>query len=117
VPSGRRAASDQLVAHAGDQEALEPAVPIGNPERGVARTGELSGTVDQPLQHLVHRQLGGHRQYSVADRLERGALPSVHVIEDKPATFASVPRHWFWTQVAIIGFVLAGIVIAITRLA
>jgi hypothetical protein len=39
------------------------------------------------------------------------------VIDDKPATFSSVPRHWFWTQVAIIVFVLAGMVIAITRLA
>jgi hypothetical protein len=27
-----------------------------------------------------------------------------------------MPRHWFWTQVAIIVFVLAGMVIAITRL-
>jgi hypothetical protein len=30
---------------------------------------------------------------------------------------ASMPRLWFWTQVAIFVFVLAGIVIAITRLA
>jgi hypothetical protein len=28
-----------------------------------------------------------------------------------------MPRFWFWTQVAIVLFVLAGIVIAITRLA
>jgi hypothetical protein len=28
-----------------------------------------------------------------------------------------MPRHWFWTQVAIIVFVLAGMVIAITKLA
>jgi hypothetical protein len=28
-----------------------------------------------------------------------------------------VPRLWFWTQVLICVFVLAGIVIAITRLA
>jgi hypothetical protein len=27
-----------------------------------------------------------------------------------------MPRHWFWTQIAIIVFVLAGMVIAITRL-
>jgi len=27
-----------------------------------------------------------------------------------------VPRHWFWTQVAIVVFVLAGMVIAITKL-
>jgi hypothetical protein len=28
-----------------------------------------------------------------------------------------MPRHWFWTQVLIIIFVLAGMVIAITKLA
>jgi len=28
-----------------------------------------------------------------------------------------VPRHWFWTQVAIVVFTLAGMVIAITKLA
>jgi len=27
-----------------------------------------------------------------------------------------MPRHWFWTQAAIIVFVLAGMVIAITKL-
>jgi hypothetical protein len=29
----------------------------------------------------------------------------------------AMPRHWFWTQVAIVVFVIAGIVIAITKLA
>jgi hypothetical protein len=29
----------------------------------------------------------------------------------------SMPRLWFWTQALIVLFVLAGIVIAITRLA
>jgi hypothetical protein len=29
----------------------------------------------------------------------------------------AVPRHWIWMQVAILVFVLAGMVIAITRLA
>jgi len=28
-----------------------------------------------------------------------------------------MPRHWFWTQVAILVFVLAGMVIAIAKLA
>jgi hypothetical protein len=28
-----------------------------------------------------------------------------------------MPRHWFWAQVLIVVVVLAGIVIAITRLA
>jgi hypothetical protein len=29
----------------------------------------------------------------------------------------TVPRHWIWMQVAIVVFVLAGMVIAITKLA
>jgi hypothetical protein len=29
----------------------------------------------------------------------------------------SMPRHWFWMQVAIVVFVLAGMVIAVTKLA
>jgi hypothetical protein len=29
----------------------------------------------------------------------------------------SMPRHWIWMQVAILVFVLAGMVIAITKLA
>jgi hypothetical protein len=29
----------------------------------------------------------------------------------------AVPRHWFWMQVAIVVFVVAGMVIAITKLA
>ena len=33
------------------------------------------------------------------------------------ASVEAVPRYWFWTQVAIVVFVLAGIVIAITKLA
>jgi hypothetical protein len=29
---------------------------------------------------------------------------------------AAMPRHWYWTQVAIIVFVVAGMIIAIVRL-
>jgi hypothetical protein len=29
----------------------------------------------------------------------------------------AVPRHWIWMQIAILVFVLAGMVIAITKLA
>jgi hypothetical protein len=32
-------------------------------------------------------------------------------------TSGEMPRHWFWTQVVILVCVLAGMVIAITRLA
>jgi len=28
-----------------------------------------------------------------------------------------VPRHWLWTQILVVLFVLAGMVIAITKLA
>jgi hypothetical protein len=30
---------------------------------------------------------------------------------------SAVPRHWLWMQVALLVFVLAGMVIAITKLA
>jgi hypothetical protein len=29
----------------------------------------------------------------------------------------AMPRHWMWTQAAIVVFVLAGMIIAITKLA
>jgi hypothetical protein len=32
-------------------------------------------------------------------------------------SFARVPRHWIWTQAVIMVFLIASIVIAITRLA
>jgi len=34
-----------------------------------------------------------------------------------PLALDQVPRHWFWMQIAIIVFTLAGMVIAITKLA
>jgi hypothetical protein len=34
-----------------------------------------------------------------------------------PLAFTLVPRHWLWIQAAIVVFVLAGMVIAITKLA
>jgi hypothetical protein len=34
-----------------------------------------------------------------------------------PATVQSVPRFWIWLQVLVVVFVVAGMVIAITRLA
>jgi len=33
-----------------------------------------------------------------------------------PLAFRVVPRHWLWMQIAIVVFVLAGMVIAITKL-
>jgi hypothetical protein len=33
------------------------------------------------------------------------------------ASLSGVPLHWFWMQVLIVVFVLAGMVIAITKLA
>ena len=37
--------------------------------------------------------------------------------EERSTTVCGVPRHWIWMQVAILVFVLAGMVIAITKLA
>jgi hypothetical protein len=37
--------------------------------------------------------------------------------EDRPLAFSSVPRHWIWMQAAILVLVLAGMVIAIAKLA
>ena len=41
---------DQLVAHPGRDEALERALAVGDPERGVARAAELARGVHEPLQ-------------------------------------------------------------------
>ena len=102
---------DQLVAHPRHQEAAKAAVAVGDPERRVVRAGELARAVDQPLEHLVDRQLGGHGEHRVADRLERGTQRIGHVAHNR-----AMPRLWIWTQVAIVVFVAAGIVIAITKL-
>ena len=45
----------QLVAHPRDEEPAESTLPVGNPQRRVARAGELPGTLDEPLQDLLHR--------------------------------------------------------------
>ena len=44
---------DQLVAHPGDQKAPESAAPVRDPERRIARAGELARRVHEPLQYLV----------------------------------------------------------------
>ena len=105
---------DQPVAHAGDEEPPEAPVAVGNPERGVPRAGQLPGRVDEPLQDLVDRQLRGHGENGVADGLQRWAQRLGHRLDD---SFRRVPRYWFWLQVLIIVFVVAGMVIAITKLA
>ena len=61
---------DQLVAHARGEEAAEAPVAVGQPERGVARARQLARGVHEPLEHLLHRQLGGHAQHGVAHSLE-----------------------------------------------
>jgi hypothetical protein len=70
--------------------------------------------LDQTLEHFLHGQLSGNRQHRVADRLQRWTQPLRHRQHD---SFAAVPRIWLWTQVAILVFVLAGMAIAITKLA
>ncbi len=104
---------DQLIAHAGHEEPAESALPIRDAERGVSRSGQLPRAVDEPLQDLVDRQLRCDGQDRVADGLQRGAERLRHAAHD---SFADVPRLWFWTQVLIVVFVLAGMVIAITKL-
>jgi hypothetical protein len=41
----------------------------------------------------------------------------MRTIDGPTASVTGVPRHWVWMQIAIIVFVLAGMVIAITKLA
>ena len=77
---------DQLVAHARGEEAAEAALAVGQPERRVARAGELARAVDEPLQDLVDRELGGDGEHRVADRPQRRAeavLPWVVVHPDE----------------------------------
>ena len=102
---------DQPVAHPRHQEAAEAAVAVGDPERRVVGCGELARGVDEALQHLVHRELGGHGEHGVADRFQRGTQRIGHLAHNR-----AMPRLWIWAQVAIIVCVAAGIVIAITKL-
>ena len=108
---------DQLIAHPRDQKPPEPTLSVRDAERGVARGRQLARGVHKPLQHLIDRQLRGDGQDRVADRPERGALALRHGADDRPATVRRMPRHWIWLQVILLVFILAGMVIAITKLA
>ena len=46
-------------------------------------------------------------------RARPGAAPG----DVRDASVRWMPRHWFWTQVAIVVCVLVGMIIAITKLA
>ncbi len=87
VLAGQRAEGrDQLVAHPRGEEAAEAADAVGEAERGIPRAGELAGAVDEPLQDLVDRELGGDAEHSLADRPQRRAeaiLASVVVHPDR----------------------------------
>ena len=106
---------DQLIAHPRDQEPPEPTLSVRDAERGVPRGRQLARGVDKPLQHLIDRQLRGDGQDRVADRPERGALALRHA-QTYPI-LRRMPRHWIWLQVMLLVFILAGMVIAITKLA
>ncbi len=67
LPRQRAERGDQAVAHPGGEEAPEAAVAVGQPERRVPRPRQLARAVHEPLQDLVDRQLGRHRQHGVAD--------------------------------------------------
>jgi hypothetical protein len=73
------------------------------------------GGLDQALEHFVDRQLRRDREHRVADRSEGRAQAFGHPVDD---SFGDVmPRFWLWTTVLALVFVLAGMVIAITKLA
>ena len=105
---------DQLVVHPGHQEAAEAPVTIRNAQRRKARHRQLARAVDQALQYIVDQQLRGDGQRGVADRLQCGSHALWHRRDD---SFGGMPKLLLWTQVAICVFVLAGMVIAITKLA
>ncbi len=74
VLAGQRAEGrDQLVAHPRGEEAAEAAHAVGQAERRVVGAGELAGAVDEALQDLVDRELGGDAEHSLADRPQRRA--------------------------------------------
>ena len=50
----------------------EAALAVGQPERRVARAGQLPRAVDEPLEDVLDRQLGRDREHRVADRPQRG---------------------------------------------
>ncbi len=105
---------DQLVAHPGDEKSAKATDVVGDPECRVARPGELTGGVDQPLQHLVDRQLAATASTASDTARSAGLIGSCMAADDSLG--ASMPRLWYWTTVLIFVFVIAGIVIAITRL-
>ena len=53
----------------------KPPSPSGSPSAAKRASGELTRAVDQPLQHLVDRELRRDREHRVADRLQRRADP------------------------------------------
>ncbi len=77
-PRQRAQAPDQLVAHARDEKAPEAALAVRDPERGIAGARQLSRRVDQPLQDLLDRQLGGDGEHGIAHRLEHRIELLVH---------------------------------------
>ena len=74
VLAGQRAErGDQLVAHAGGEEAAEAAFSVRQSERREPRVGKLTRAVDETLQHLVDRKPRRHRKHGAADGLQRWA--------------------------------------------
>jgi hypothetical protein len=47
----------------------------------------------------------------------RDTVSGPRLVGSQAATVPPMPRHWIWMQVVILVFVLAGMVIAIVRLA
>ena len=81
---------DQLIAHPRHQETAEAALSVGDPQSGIPCIGELASAVDQPLQHLLDRQLRGHGEHRVAHRLQCRAKPLLdHVAHNRERCRAS----------------------------
>ena len=80
--------------------------------------------VHEPI--LVHGATPPHPYWpGGAVWLESGAPPRAAglldgldavALREPSATVSAMPRFWFWTQAAIVVFVLAGIIIALARL-
>lgn len=120
---------NQLAAHARDDEAAKPTLTIRHAQRGESGAGKLPRAVNELLENLLDRALRGNRQHRIADSFESGAerafgvgyvLQGMQVcpIQGRASLgfVSQMPRSWIVMQALIVVFVVAGMVIALTRL-
>ena len=77
LPRQRTERGDHRLTHPGGQELAEAALPVRDAQRGVPCIGELACTLDEPLEHLLDRELGRDGENGVADRLQRRVDPTL----------------------------------------